>query len=84
MISNVTDRKKFLDALQEISNSFTRIEAEKDFIKDVVNNLVEEFELPKKTINKLARIYQKNHSFKQIDLLMRCSNAEELTESLII
>jgi hypothetical protein len=61
MISNVTDRKKFLDALQEISNSFTRVEAEKDFIKDVVNNLVEEFELPKKTINKLARIYHKQN-----------------------
>jgi hypothetical protein len=27
----------------------------------VVNNLVEEFELPKKTINKLARIYHKQN-----------------------
>ena len=61
MISNEVDRKKFKDALQEISNSKTRIAAENDFIKEVLADLSESFELPKKTINKLATIYHKQN-----------------------
>ena len=61
MISNEVDRKKFKDALQEISNSKTRIAAENDFIKEVVADLAESFELPKKTISKLANIYHKQN-----------------------
>ena len=38
MISNDVDRKKFKDALQEISNSFTRVAAEKDLIKEPTEN----------------------------------------------
>lgn len=64
MISNPEQRKKFRDALQEISNSMTRIEAERDLIKDIKAELVQEFELPKKTINSLAKIYHKQ-SFDQ-------------------
>lgn len=59
MISSPADRKKVKDALQEISNSMTRIEAEKDFIKDAVQNISENFKLSKKTVNKLARVYHK-------------------------
>lgn len=61
MISNQEDRKKFNQALQEISNSMTRIAAEKDLIKEIVSDLSEKFELPKKTINKLAKIYFKQN-----------------------
>ena len=64
MISNELDRKKFNDALQEISNSMTRVAAEKDLIKDIVVDLSEQFQLPKKTINKLAKVYHKQ-SFSQ-------------------
>ena len=64
MISNEVDRKKFNDALQEISNSMTRVAAEKDLIKDIVVDLSEQFQLPKKTINKLAKVYHKQ-SFSQ-------------------
>ena len=61
MISNPEQRKKFQGALQEISNSLTRISAERDLIKDIVAELTQEFELPKKTVNKLARIYHKQN-----------------------
>ena len=61
MISNPADRKKFNDALQEISNSMTRVSAEKDLIKEIVKDLSDSFELPKKTVNKLARIYHKQN-----------------------
>jgi hypothetical protein len=61
MISNQVDRKKFKDALQEISNSKTRIAAENDLIKEIVADLSESFELPKKTVSKLANIYYKQN-----------------------
>ena len=61
MINNEVDRKKFKDALQEISNSFTRVSAEKDLIKDIVNDLSDSFQIPKKTVNKLARVFYKQN-----------------------
>lgn len=61
MINSEVDRKKFKDALQEISNSFTRVSAEKDLIKDIVNDLSDSFQLPKKTVNKLARVFYKQN-----------------------
>ena len=61
MISNELDRKKFKDALQEVSNSMVRISAEKELIKEIVSDLSENFELPKKTVNKLAKIFHKQN-----------------------
>lgn len=61
MISSPEDRKKLKNALQEISNSLTRVEAERDLIKDIVKNLSEEFELSKKVVSKMARIYHKQN-----------------------
>lgn len=63
-ISNPTDRKKIKDALQEISDSMTRIDAERDLIKDIVKEVADNFELPKKYINKMARIYHKQNFAK--------------------
>ena len=60
-ITNAVDRKKIKDALHEISGSMTRTEAEKDLIKEIVNNLSTEFQLSKKTISKMARIYHKQN-----------------------
>lgn len=67
MINNEVDRKKFKDALQEISNSYTRVAAEKDLIKEIVDDLAESFELPKKTINKLARIFYKQNLTQEVE-----------------
>jgi uncharacterized protein YydD (DUF2326 family) len=67
MISNEVDRKKFKSALQEISNSFTRTAAEKELIKEIVDDLAESFELPKKTVNKLARIYYKQNLSQEVE-----------------
>ena len=55
--SNPSDLKKIDSALQEISNSKTRIEAERDLIKDIVDNINEEFDVPKSLINQLAKVY---------------------------
>jgi hypothetical protein len=41
--SSPEDRKKILDALVEISNSLTRIEAERDLIKDILTSVEDKF-----------------------------------------
>lgn len=60
-ISNPEDRKKIKEALIEISNSMTRIDAEKDLIKNIVQDVSDNFKLPKKYVNKMARIYHKQN-----------------------
>lgn len=64
MISNPTDRKKIKDALREISDSLTRIDAEKDLVKTIVNDIADSFQIPKKMVNMMAKIYHKQ-SFSQ-------------------
>jgi hypothetical protein len=58
-ISNAADRKKILDALTEISNSMTRISAERDFIKDAVADVSDKFQIQRKIVAKMARVYHK-------------------------
>lgn len=53
--------KKIKDACIEISASMTRAEAEKTFQKDAIVVLVEETEIPKKYLNKLAKLYHKQN-----------------------
>lgn len=56
-----TQQKKVLAAVKEISNSKTRIEAENDLIKDTLQMIEDEFELPKKYMRKVANIYHKQN-----------------------
>jgi hypothetical protein len=67
MISNEVDRKKFKDALQEIADSYTRVSAEKDLVKDIIADLSETFELPKKPISKLAKVYYKQNMTQEAE-----------------
>ena len=60
------DKEKILGCLQEISNSFTRIEAERDLIKDILQRMQDEFELPKKLSRKLARTYHKRNFEEEV------------------
>lgn len=59
--TNEADRKKILDAMQEISNSYTRIESEQAFIKDVVEDISKTFNLPKPLLNRLSRVLHKGN-----------------------
>jgi len=67
-ISNPVDRKRIKDALQEISNCMTRIEAERDLIKDIKSNLFEEFKtsLSKKQIARMARVFHKQNFQEEV------------------
>jgi hypothetical protein len=59
MISNAEERKKVASAIKEISDSMTRIDAEKELIKDIVQVTSENHEIQKKHVSKLATIYHK-------------------------
>ena len=62
--SNPKDRKAIYDCMKEISNSMARIEAERDLIKNAINDICEEQNLSKKTFRRMAKVYHKQN-FKQ-------------------
>lgn len=53
--------KAIKDAMQEASASYTRIEGERDFLKELFANLAEGSELPKAYLVKMAKIYHKQN-----------------------
>lgn len=64
-ISSPTDREKIKKMLDELSDSYTRIAAERDLIKETIGEMSEEFELPKRTLNKMAKTYYKQSFLKE-------------------
>lgn len=60
------DKVKILGCLQEISNSLTRVEAERDLIKEILLKLQEECEIPKKLGRKLARVYHRRNYEEEV------------------
>lgn len=54
-------KKKITDAMNEISNSMLRAEAEKELQKEVINKLFDEYKIPKKVLSKMARVYHKQN-----------------------
>ena len=60
------DRKKVHNALVEASNSLTRIDAERDLIKNIVGDANKNFQIPKKTIKKLIRVYHKQNFSEEV------------------
>ena len=55
------DKKKIADCIREIDAAMTRMDAEKDFIKEAASALQDAVGIPKKYINKMARIYHKQN-----------------------
>lgn len=63
--SSPADQEKIRRVLQTISDSLTRIESERELIKDEVDALAEEYDLKKKYINKLARTFHRQNYDEQ-------------------
>ena len=60
------DKAKVLGCLQEISNSLTRIEAERDLSREILQKMQDECEIPKKLGRKLARVYHKRNYEEEV------------------
>lgn len=52
--SNPQDLKKLKDGIEELTNSMTRVDGEKDFQKEAIENLSEESGIDKKHIRRMA------------------------------
>lgn len=66
MLSNPEDIKKLKGAIQEISNSMTRMEAERDLIREIVKEQSAELQIPKKIISKIAKTYHKQNLTQEV------------------
>ena len=77
--SSVEDRKRIKSAMEEISNSYVRVEAERDFVKEAINSLSEEVDVPKNILRKMAKIYHKQN---MADVVSELEDIEALMEAI--
>jgi hypothetical protein len=75
------DRKKMKDVLTEVSNSMIRIKSEREFIKEAIEEAAEKFQMNKKILRKMAKVYH-NNSFT--DEIMEMEEFQTLYESIVI
>lgn len=80
IVNNPNQRKIILDAMKEWSNSATRVDAEKDLQKTIINDLSDNVDIEKKYLNKLAAMYHKQN-FAQFQ--QEKEEIEELYESIV-
>jgi len=59
--SSPEDKKKIRQAMDEISNSMTRMESEREHISEIKKKLKEDFQLPPKVINRMAKVHHKRN-----------------------
>lgn len=69
-----TQKKDVKNCLQEISNSYTRIQAERDLIKEILQRMEDEFQMQKKLSRRLAKVYHKRNIEEEV------AASEELSE----
>ena len=65
-VSSPDDRLKIKKLLAEISGSMTRIEAERDLIRETIKDMSEKFLLPKKTLARKAKVYHKQNYSQEV------------------
>jgi len=59
--SSPEDRKEIRKRLGEISDSLTRIEMERDHINNILADMQDEYELPKKHMRKVSKVFHKQN-----------------------
>jgi uncharacterized protein YukE len=58
--SSPADRNKIMAAVREMSGAMTRMEGEKDYIKETLKKLEDEYNVPKKLLNEVLKAYHKD------------------------
>jgi hypothetical protein len=59
------DRVKIQGALREMSDSMTRVSAERDLQKEIAERMLEDLNVPKREFNKLAKIYHASNLMEE-------------------
>ena len=65
-ISSPADRLKIKKMLGEISGSMTRMDAERDLIRETIKEMSQQFQLPKKTLARMAKVYHKQNYNQEV------------------
>lgn len=64
---NDMERKKLKKAIMEMNDSMTRISAERDLQKEIINTLHDELGVDKKLIRRLAKAYFKANFGQEVE-----------------
>ena len=64
--SDPAARKAIKKCMDELSASMARSEGEREFIKEAINNICEEYEMGKKTFRRLAKVYHKQNFSREV------------------
>jgi hypothetical protein len=79
-ISNPADRAKIKKMLGEVSDSMTRISGERDLIKETIKEMSQEFNLSKRQLNRMAKVYHKQNFTREQE---EHSEFEDLYTSIV-
>ena len=65
-LSNPADRDKLLKVIRECSDSMTRAQAEKDYIREATADISKQLQLPKKLVSKMVKVYYKQNYDEEV------------------
>lgn len=72
------EQKQVSDAIKEFSGSLTRVDAETDMRKEIVENITDELGVEKSTFRKLAKLYHKQSLDNEQEALKNLRNNYEI------
>ena len=65
---NPNDKVKLIGALEDMSVSMARMDAERDLQKNIKTDICKELDLNKKVFSKLAKVYHKQNFSEEVQL----------------
>ena len=65
-ISNPADREKLLKVIREVSDSMSRVQGEKEYIREAIADISKQLQLPKKIVAKMAKVYFKQNYDEEV------------------
>jgi len=75
------DKKALKGVLDELSNSMLRVKSEKEFQKEAITDAAEKFNMNKKILRKMAKVYHNNSFTEEV---MEMEEFQTLYESVVI
>lgn len=75
------DKKALKGVLDELSNSMLRVKSEKELQKEAIEDAAEKFNMNKKILRKMAKVYHNNSFTEEV---MEMEEFQTLYESVVI
>jgi hypothetical protein len=71
------DREKLFKVIKECSDSMTRMDAEKDYVREAIADTSKNMQLPKKLVAKLVKVYHKQNFDEEVAVAEQFENLYE-------